>query len=149
MLVKLDYFPKFRGENKKYLKPPPSCNHGWEYSVGLVFVAPFQDSSSDQFPVTIPPTLQMKNGYHQPTTFDLHGVATGILGKQQEAPKSFTSPEAFAENTPLEYWEKRPHPTITWRIIPFRIRGENSPMLIVSFRPLFLGWFCSPFNWPI
>ena len=26
MLVKLDHFPKVRGENKKYLKPPP-C--GW------------------------------------------------------------------------------------------------------------------------
>ena len=24
MLVKLDHFPKFRGENKPYLKPPPS-----------------------------------------------------------------------------------------------------------------------------
>ena len=25
MIVKLDHFPKVRGENKKYLKPPPSC----------------------------------------------------------------------------------------------------------------------------
>ena len=25
MLVKLDHFPKVRGENTKYLKPPPSC----------------------------------------------------------------------------------------------------------------------------
>ena len=28
MLVKLEIFPKFRGENKKYLKPPPTLP--WE-----------------------------------------------------------------------------------------------------------------------
>ena len=27
MLVKLDHFPRDRGENKKYLKPPPRFNH--------------------------------------------------------------------------------------------------------------------------
>ena len=26
MLVKLDHFPRDRGENKKYLKPPPSVS---------------------------------------------------------------------------------------------------------------------------
>ena len=29
MLVKLDHFPKDRGENKKYLKPPPSNIQTW------------------------------------------------------------------------------------------------------------------------
>ena len=26
MIVKLDHFPNFRGENKKYLKPPPQIS---------------------------------------------------------------------------------------------------------------------------
>ena len=28
LLVRLDHFPKFRGENSKYMKPPPS-NHNF------------------------------------------------------------------------------------------------------------------------
>ena len=34
--VKLDHFPRDRGKNKKYLKPPASFCNRWSYHVGIV-----------------------------------------------------------------------------------------------------------------